>query len=75
MTIERVKDDAPAHLYDAEVRALRDKFAGQALIGASANPGIFNKFQNQGRPGQTLKDWLAPLCYEMADAMLAARAK
>lgn len=43
--------------------SLRDWFAGQALAGSLANPGVMSAI-----------DW-ATQAYELADAMLAARAQ
>jgi len=48
--------------------ALRDWFAGMALIGHLSNPETMN------HPSYT-RDGLVTECYQMADAMLEARGK
>lgn len=56
--------------------SLRDWFAGQALAGLQAN-GVIS--ENAAEMGKVTKmrdtQWRSVMCYEMADAMLAARAK
>jgi hypothetical protein len=50
--------------------SLRDYFAGQALVGLLTGPGGFKDTHEEG-----LSALYAGAAYEMADAMLEARAK
>ncbi|MDW9726342.1 Arc family DNA-binding protein [Sinorhizobium meliloti] len=59
-----------ARLSGANEETLRDKFAGQALVGLMSYPGdetSGNWHNNSSSEG------VATRCYELADAMLAAR--
>ena len=78
MTIERAADDAPAHLYDADVRALRDKFAGQAMVGMitgyythDAANGAINDMS--AKDNIVPSAWVAKHSFLIADEMLKAR--
>lgn len=68
---EKIEDGGPAFPvpdegqgWGAAGMTLRDWFAGQALAGMLADPNV------PGKPRQT-----SEAAYELADAMLAARAK
>lgn len=54
--------------------SLRDWFAGQALAGMIANPDFGQPTDEARRLGKFASK-AATLCYELADAMLAERAK
>ena len=56
--------------------SLRDYFAGQALAGslASQTPESYWAFVSSGSAANdSAKNGIAKLCYDLADAMLAAR--
>ena len=60
--------------------ALRDFFAGQALAGYAANARVMDKAIDDwdafsGNRPTCVAEFLAGLSYEVADAMLAERAK
>jgi len=53
---------------DAEyIKSLRDDFAAKAMLGILSGPA--------SREGATMQEWfdIAPVAYQLADAMLAAR--
>lgn len=56
--------------------SLRDWFAGQALCGLQANSAI-SEIAKKVSEKTAMNDsrWRAVVCYELADAMLAARSK
>lgn len=64
----------------AKGMALRDWFAGQALIAYGSSPRVMDKafdgwVENGGKRPTCIADFLAGLAYEVADSMLAERAK
>jgi len=66
----------PISLPLAECMSLRDYFAGQALAGslASQTPESYWAFVSSGSAANdSAKNGIAKLCYDLADAMLAAR--
>jgi hypothetical protein len=76
-THENVHDPRADGFHSVPGMSLRDWFAGQALAGHESLPD--DRTYNEDRDG-TFYEWRAKLrrdtaiyCYEMADAMLAAR--
>jgi hypothetical protein len=65
LDLDNVKTDL-----DTQTETLRDRFAGQALIGLLAYSG-FPHYKLAD--GQTKQELVAQLCYEYATAMLKAR--
>ena len=67
----------PPTLYHHKGMSLRDYFAGQALAGslASQTPESYWAFAAlpEETTAHTAKNGIARLCYDIADAMLAAR--
>jgi hypothetical protein len=55
--------------------SLRDWFAGQALGGAVASYADGFPAPNDIEAGETIKGAISRRCYQLADAMLAERAK
>lgn len=58
--------------------SLRDYFAGQALAGVSSIPSFHTniieaQIKKPGREKATVGECVAFYCYDMADAMIAAR--
>lgn len=79
-TVTRVENDPEpsAHITTPEMEAreqLRDGFAKAALTGWTSNNAIARIAETNGMDLEAAKRTLAEGCYEMADAMLAAREK
>ncbi len=56
-----------------ETRSLRDWFAGQALAGLMANYTMLERISSRVASGDDSSRVAASICYQQADAMLAAR--
>ena len=60
-------------IFEQEGMDLRDYFAAQALAGWTSNNAIARIAETNGMDLEAAKRTLAEGCYELADAMLAAR--
>lgn len=58
-----------------DTKTLRDEFALAVLAGFTINPDDFHRFRMNGQDPKQYLAGRAEAAYDMADAMLAARAK
>ena len=65
----------PEYTKNNDGMALRDWFAGQALAGLAAQPWVGWYQGNKREQMKTRARAVTPAAYELADAMLAERAK